>query len=89
MIESKVKQVTFEVLKVTDLRKNMRISFHMDTGTYYGTIMSVGPSVKRKKITIMVKDIVTDPEEKQYFSLDTVMQFDVDENKSMKVRVPS
>jgi hypothetical protein len=54
---------------------------------YYGTIITVGPSEKRNKITIMVKDIVKDPSEEATFSKDTTMVFTAGEDDFFKVKV--
>ena len=78
----------FDIHDARDLEEGMMISIDRDVGSLYGTISEAIPYKDEDRITIIISSILTDPEEKEFYTGSAAITLDFAGNKQIKVRVP-
>lgn len=76
---------TFDVYTARELEVGMTVSIHRDIGILYGTIEEF--SNNEDRITIVIGNIVTDPEEKSFYPTKTTITLEYPGDKQIKVKI--
>lgn len=76
----------YDIHVAKDLQIGMRVAFNRDIGGLHGTIEEL--SNIEGIVTIIIEDIVTDPEERSFYPPKTKIHLNYPEDKQIKVKVP-